>query len=126
MLDIYGKRITLRYNGEEYFKTKCGACATVVLVMTLVIVSLLHFKDIYLGVINRYDYMVHNEFSEEFWMTRGSRFKEPFEVLAFGLEDESLIRERHLEYFGQVTHRNMTQQVFPLTKCTDEVLANTR
>lgn len=62
MLDIYGKRITLRYNGEEYFKTKCGACATLTLVMTLVIFSLLHFKDIYFGVINHYDYMIHNEF----------------------------------------------------------------
>ena len=124
MLDIYGKRITLRYNGEEYFKTRCGACATVTLVMTLVIVALLHFRNIYLGKIDRFDYVIHNQFLENYWIERGRRFPETHEILAFGFEDESLIHDMHLQFRGFILHKNQTEENLQLTKCTDEVLSN--
>ena len=46
-IDIYGKRITLRFDGEEYFKTRCGAFATIILALSIIVVFVLNALSIY-------------------------------------------------------------------------------
>jgi nitrogen fixation protein FixH len=74
-IDIYGKRITLRFDGEEYFKTRCGAFATILLALSILVVFVLNAVSIYQGKIASFTYMIRNNFNYEDINQRGTYFR---------------------------------------------------
>lgn len=119
VIDIYGKRITLRFDGEEYFKTRCGACATIVLALSLIIVFSINAFSIYEGKIASFTYMIRNNFSEEERNQRGKYFGSKFETFGFAFDNSTLLNDTLLSIEAEVAHKNLTKSKMEIFDCAD-------
>ena len=125
MLDIYGKRITLRFDGEEYFNTYCGACATIILVLTLIIVFTLNAISIYNGKIASFTYNVSNSFSRKDALNESTKnFKDPYEIFAFAFEKSELYNSSFVDISPTIQHQNLTQVDTKMYDCTEDIYEN--
>ena len=59
-LDIFGKRVNLRFQGEDEYRTVCGALATLIMILILGVLSYLSARDILKGKIDQLGYMINN------------------------------------------------------------------
>jgi hypothetical protein len=87
MIDIYGKRITLRFDGDEYFTTNCGACATIILVVSLIIMFTFNSISTYNGKIANFTYMIKNNVSKlQLMNAKSNSLTSSQETFAFAFE----------------------------------------
>lgn len=84
-VDLFGKRVNLRFEGEDYFKTLCGAFATIFMFLSLTLISYFSIKDIVKGKIESLGYMIKNT-----RVTNNSNFEDRQEVFGFAIEDSTL------------------------------------
>lgn len=59
-VDLFGKRVNLRFQGEDEYRTFCGAVATIIMFLILGILSFLSARDIMKGKIDQLGYMINN------------------------------------------------------------------
>ncbi len=64
-LDLFGKKVSLRFQGEDNYRTYCGAVATVFMFLALLILFTLSAKDIMKGKIETLGYMIKNTVVDE-------------------------------------------------------------
>ena len=64
-LDLFGKKVSLRFQGEDYYKTYCGAFATIFMFLALVLLFTFSTMDIVKGKINSLNYMIKNTLDDE-------------------------------------------------------------
>lgn len=83
--DLFGRRVNLRFEGEDYFKTYCGAVATIFLFVTLMIITTVSVMDITKGKIESMNYMIKNTL-----VSTKSHFNDRNEVFGFAIEDGAL------------------------------------
>ena len=81
MIDLFGKRVNLRFGGADYYKTYCGSVATVILFISILSIATLSTIDVLQGKINSLNYMIRN--------TATSKPKDPIRNLKDYSSDEA-------------------------------------
>jgi hypothetical protein len=70
MPDLFGRRVNLLYEQKNYFKTTCGAFATMILVIGLVIVAVMELLKLYNQEIQTLKYYETHRSENELWDTQ--------------------------------------------------------
>lgn len=114
--DLFGKRVNLRFEGEDYFKTHCGAVATIFLFLSLTLITTFAIYDILKGKINSMNYMIKNT-----QVTSKSEFNDRVEVFGFAIENKFLDKsfmnyDMGIGKRGEVLDSGITSY-----NCTEEV-----
>ena len=88
-IDMFGRRVNLRFNGSDEFKTYCGACATIMMGLILLLIFTINVYDIAEGKIDSFNYIIRNTRKSQ---KRAKRFHKILgnEVLAFGFDHKLL------------------------------------
>lgn len=91
-IDLFGRGVNLRFQGEDKFKTACGGVATLVCFLVLFVYFLIGIFEVHKGKLDTFTYMVKNSNSE------GTDFTQmiPKQTLAFAIEDPK-INSSHIE-----------------------------
>lgn len=120
-IDLFGKRVNLRFQNNDFFKTYCGAFATIAMFFTLIVIFGLKTIDIMNGKIDKLSYMIKNY---DLNAIKNSNTKKAIEeiVFAIGLE-EKYLDETYLKF--DIGIQKTGEQFIPSNssyECTDYVL----
>ena len=119
-LDMFGKKVSLRFEGEEEFKTTCGALATLALAITLITYSIINIQDILKGKISKFDYMIKNRYTED--RSRRSEINStPDQIIAVALEDIRLSDRSILDIKAVIQLPDRREEKIEIYECTDFV-----
>ena len=120
-IDLFGRPVNLRYQGEDKFKTNCGAVATIVMGLTLLVIFIVNVNDIAKGKIASFNYMIRNSHTT-MHKKKNHRQSLQQEIFGFGLE-KKFVKENLIKF---ETKFSQFRQSVPLAKrlynCTEMVL----
>ena len=125
-IDLFGRRVNLRFKGRDKFKTQCGGCSTLVMFLTLTIIFSLGVYDVVMGELESFNSMIlnideaHEDPSPE---ELAQAFKQQ-RVLAFGIYnpavDSSYLKVTAQHVIGK-NYMNMANQMY---NCSRQVYGN--
>lgn len=87
IIDLFGKRVNLRFQNNDYFKTYCGAFATITMFLALLVIFGLQTIDIINGKIDKLSYMIKSYDLEEMKNSNKEKIIEQ-QVFAFGMKEK--------------------------------------
>lgn len=117
-LDFFGRRVNLRFDGQDYFKTYCGSCSSVLLILILLFFFLYDMSNILTGKVHKYQFMIKNSMHNKLeWSA--NNIKQP--VFGIGirgnlLQEDGLLR---LEY-GNI-RSGSKKKLSKMYDCTKQV-----
>lgn len=130
-IDIFGKRVNLRFQGDDYYKTRCGAVATIVMFLVLIGIFTLSALDIMKGKILSLNYLQthdngfeHTDLEDSKLYMRVDHVME-YQIFGFALEDD--LDESYISFETYATKNRKTRKDKLLLKpynCTDDVYNN--
>lgn len=121
-IDMFGKRIQLRFQGESHFQTWCGVMATVVMIISLSYVFLKEGIHIYKGKITSLNYMLKSTSEADFAVNSISNHTQ---VFGFAFSDP-IIDTTYVKYHLVLTKKGSHKEIATDWKpnlCTEEVIS---
>ena len=100
LIDLFGKRVNLRFQGDDYYKTYCGAFATIIMFVSLIGLFTISAVDIVRGKIDKMNYLIKNT---EQNTTSSKHFTIAKETFGFAIESAQIDDRRFLEYYVAMT-----------------------
>ena len=122
-LDLFGKRIYLRFQGESIFQTWCGVFATIFMIISLTYQVVKEGLHIYNGKITSLNYMITSTKENDFNLSIHSN-----KFLYFGFAfDNPEIDSTFINYNLVLTKQGSTQDTtteWSPVLCNDEIFNN--
>ena len=130
-LDLFGKRVNLRFQGNDYYKTYCGALATVIMFVSLIVLFTVSSTQIIRGKIDSMNYMIKRKRLDGFREKDDSEFSYAmqYEVFGFGVQSKALRNNSfmNIEIKLQKNGRKVNDMEFynlTVYSCTEDVYQN--
>jgi hypothetical protein len=117
-IDLFGRRVNLRFSSSDYYKTHCGACASFTLIVTILSVFFYDLNSIYFGKLDKISFMIKNTKKETL-----SWKKSDIQSAVFGIavKDNLLNKEGYLELEHGITRSGVNNTVSIVYDCSNEV-----
>ena len=121
-IDMFSKKISLTFEGQERFRTVCGALATILLVLILLVISVYSVLDIYQGKLSSLNYIIKSREKQTQPLKKGAGlvFK-PEQVTAVALEDYRLYNSSIMEILSFVKKSKTEPTSIGVYECTDYI-----
>ena len=125
MLDIFGKKINFRFQGNDRFQTNCGACATLAMILILVGFLMMEAFSIYRGEVESLNYLNKDiDAKDSFFKKKKFLLKE--ETIGIGLKNLDLYNgfiKLRFSLYNYETDSTI-QMINQVYRCENKVLGN--